>query len=540
MESPLSKNATETLLRLLYKGIYILAIGFILFKAYQYNHPNFGYGALANFGQQFHEQSLNKLKETHHYTHPNASGYDGQLYVQLALEPSATGLEIEKAMDNYNYRARRILFSWTAYALGLGQPNWIIQAYGIQNFIFWIFTALLLLKWLPPNSWQNVIRFVGSLFTAGIVYSLNLALLDGPSLSLIILAAYFIETNKGWLGSAILGLAGLAKETNLLAATALWKPANGERKSDRPRLALQCALVALPFILWYAYILNSSSVGLAGVAGKKNFDLPLVGFFSTCVAALKEGGETGFPKRIYFQFAMLASLLAQAVYFLAKPKTNQVWWRIGASYATLMIFLGDAVWAGVEAAPRVLLPMTIGFNILFSRKRALLPILLFVNVLAVVGIFSLQPPHIPMRFDLKGQSNYAYDAATYEYSSMEFGEGWYVNEGNRNRYWKWSSGTGGIFFRIPGDQPIKAHLSITPKTLGTRDIILEVNGEESWSMRAENGYSERQIIPITLVPGENALIFHSPQPAMKIGEDPRDLSFALYNYTIELLYPITE
>ena len=47
----------------------------------------------------------------------------GQFYVQLALDPLLRDPAIEQALDNFPYRSRRILFSWTAFLLDLGQPE---------------------------------------------------------------------------------------------------------------------------------------------------------------------------------------------------------------------------------------------------------------------------------------------------------------------------------------------------------------------------------------------------------------------------------
>lgn len=534
MESPKVNNTKERLLQLLYKSLYIAAFLFFLFKVYQYHHFNFGYSVLPRFSQSAHEQSLETLKETSHYTFPGKLGYDGQYYAQLALEPSAKGPEIERALDNYNYRARRILFSWTAWTFGFGDPYWIIQAYSIQNALFWILTALLLLRWLPPNNWQNALRFLSCLFTAGLVYSFNRALLDGPSLFLIVLGAACIESNRSWLGAAILGLAGLGKETNLLALTALWNPEAKNAKTIS-RIVLQVTLAILPFLLWYSYIINSNSNALSGAMGIRNFTLPLVGFFSTALEILKKGGETGFPAKTFTQFAMLASLLAQAAYLLFRPKPDRIWWRIGVTFAVLMLVLGDAVWEGVEAAPRVLLPMTVAFNLLFSRKRALLPILLFVNTLSIVGLFSLQPPNVPERLDTQGRSDLAYDAETNEFTALQFPEGWYINEGNSERYWRWSSGSGEMSFRIPGAQDVNASFIFIPKTIDARDLVLEVNGETVWQFSSAGGYGESQSVAFVLNAGENRLKLFSKQSPFRTGKDPRDLSFALYNYRIELL-----
>jgi hypothetical protein len=539
MDIKLGPKNREELLKLLYKSIYILAFAFCLFKIHDFKHLNFGYTPLPKFGDQFHEKSLIEIKKGPVYIQENP-GYDGQFYAQLALRPSATGEDIENALDNYIYRARRILFSWTAWSFGLGNPDWTLQAYGWQNGLFWLLTGLLLLKWMPPNHWQDTLRFLASFFTAGIIYSFNSALLDGPSLFLIVLAAYFIESRRSWLGTGILGLAGLGKETNLLAVFSLWKPSSKPGK-EIFTFALKAGLAFTPFFLWFAYIyLNAGDYHRSLVAGSGNFHLPLVGFFAAALEVLKKGGETGFPASAYAQFIALGSLLAQGVYLAIRPKLDNVWWRIGISYTILMAFLGPAVWEGLIAAPRVLLPMTIAFNIVFSRRTCLLPFFIFANSLTLIGLNSLQPQEIPERVDFTYQSPLAYNPETEEYSDIQFTDGWYVAEGKSKRYWRWSNGDGLIEFDLPGDQKVNAVLEFQPRTISPREIALEVNGLQVWRMLSGGGYGDLQSIPFVINPGKNTLRIYSPQPPERFGQDPRDLSFSLGNYQLHLISVVPE
>ena len=282
-------------------------------------------------------------------------------------------------------------------------------------------------------------------------------------------------------------------------------------------------------------MLASSSQNPTTSLGGSNFSFPLVGFFAAALGVLKEAGDTGFPARSFLKFAMLAALFAQCLYFFVRPKPDRVWWRIGLSFAILMLFLGDAVWANVEAAPRALLPMTIAFNLLFSRKAIWLPILLFANILSIAGLARLEPTYVPERYDMQGASHLAFDPETNQFSALEFGEGWYANEGGAKRFWRWSNGDGSTGFRVPGDRRIRAILTFLPRALGEREIQLEVNGENLWTYQCPNGYGENQRIELILESGDNALRIHSPQPPLRAGQDPRDLSFAVYNYKLELV-----
>jgi len=72
-----------------------------------------------------------------------------------------------------------------------------------------------------------------------------------------------------------------------------------------------------------------------------------------------------------WSLCMLVALTVQFLYLVLRPQWTQAWWRIGITYAVLLIFLGDAVWEGYPgAASRVLLPMQLAFNILVPAGRA--------------------------------------------------------------------------------------------------------------------------------------------------------------------------
>ena len=90
-------------------------------------------------------------------------------------------------------------------------------------------------------------------------------------------------------------------------------------------------------------------------------------------------------------------------------------------------------------------------------------------------------------------------------------------------------------FRVPGERKIKAIFSFIPKTIDEREMILQVNGEAIWQYSSPGGYGESQTVSIILKAGENSLILSSPQSPIRIGEDPRNLSFALYDYQINIL-----
>ena len=57
------------------------------------------------------------------------------------------------------------------------------------------------------------------------------------------------------------------------------------------------------------------------------------------------------------------------------------WWRIGAAYTALMAVAGASVWEGHPGAiPRVVLPLTVAFNMLLLRERRFWPLFVLGNL----------------------------------------------------------------------------------------------------------------------------------------------------------------
>src|SRR6185503_11514967 len=121
----------------------------------------------------------------------------------------------------------RILFSWTAYVLGLGRPAWILEAYALQNVVCWLILAFLLTRWVSPVSGRGFALWYASLFSHGLVLSVGLALLDGPSLVLTTCAVIAIERSHPLRSAAIVGVAALGRETNVLVGFAQPFPKDG-------------------------------------------------------------------------------------------------------------------------------------------------------------------------------------------------------------------------------------------------------------------------------------------------------------------------
>src|SRR5262249_50972397 len=150
-------------------------------------------------------------------------------------------------------RSRRILFSWTAWALGLGKPSWVLQAYAMQNVLFWLGAAILLLRWLPPTRWFHFCQWAAILFSRGWMESVLYAVLDGPALFLMLLAMWLSERERPYWGTALLGVSVLGKETNLLGGLSLLPQFRLSARGTKEVL-IWALLLILPMALWLAVV----------------------------------------------------------------------------------------------------------------------------------------------------------------------------------------------------------------------------------------------------------------------------------------------
>jgi hypothetical protein len=216
----------------------------------RFYHPGFGFTALIGFVED-QQTEAPALRAVPHFVYPPSASYDGQFYAQRALDPLARDPAVDRAMDLAPYRARRILFCWTAYAAGLGRPAWILEAYALQNVACWLLLAVLLTRWCDISTVKGLALWTACLFSHGLLWSVRFALLDGPSLVLIAGSVLAVEKGRPLLAAAVTGVAALGRETNVLGALAQPVP---RTRSGWLRLSAATLLIILPLAIWTDYL----------------------------------------------------------------------------------------------------------------------------------------------------------------------------------------------------------------------------------------------------------------------------------------------
>jgi hypothetical protein len=493
----------------------------------RYHHPGTGWTSLISIGSKMEKHRVDALVQTGPHIVEGSHGYDGQFYVQLALHPLLRSAELEPAIDDPAYRARRMLMPWAAWLLGAGQPAWIVQAYALLNPLCWLLLAVLLWRWLPPVNADNFLRWAGVLGSHGVCMSVRHSLTDAPSLLLLAAAMCWWEGQRHKPAVVALAAATLTKETAVLAGV-LWAqpPLRGWRQCGR--LALIGGLVIAPLALWLGYV-RWRFGATPGEEGLNNFTLPLAGLAGKWAETLGEIRREGWSRYNFPTLLTVAALSVQLAFFLFRWRWREAWWRVGGVFAVLGLFVSQPVWEGHPgAATRVLLPMMLAFNLLVPRGRRWLPVLLAGNLSLVAGVLEFHPPRANLVYfhgepALAGRQTFA------------VGEGWYLPELKGWQTRRWARQSAGLELRNNADEPVAVQLKVRLSALSARQLKLQLNGAPVWSAGLTAEAQWLRSPPLELRPGVNRLEFVTDSPAEKPAQgDERELSFCVWELAVEV------
>ncbi len=494
--------------------------------------PNRGFTYLVEFGSKGEARYIPELRSIPHYDQPDSYGYDGQYYAQIAMRPQLGSPDLLRAVDNLPYRARRILFCWTAWALAGGDPGRALAIFSVENLAAWLLLAALLLRWFPPLNWGNWARWAGVLASIGLCVSLRSALMDGPSLLVIAAGMAFLETGRPWLAAAVFGVSGLGRETNLLAGAAL-VPGGGKRGLSWLRALGQWALVLIPLAAWIAFV--TARLGGGGVAGARNFAPPFAGYWGKCleIARFFSAG----PARLAVGMALVqVALTTQLLFLVLRPRWSDPWWRLGAAYAALLAVLGSAVWEGYPGAvSRVVLPMLLAFNILVPRGRRWWIVLLLGNLSFIASPTVLSPP--PGESFLCTVPAVLRAEVGTEPVGVAFGAAWYPEERSWLEWWRWTGGDAALVLRNSRPQALGVSVGFGLRSKDRRTVeICDAAGRIVWEGILQPGILRSVAIPsVNLPPGDTPWRFVTDQPPIRQSpQDPRSVAFSLRNLRIDV------
>ncbi len=512
---PVLLSVTRAVWRQRYVVVYLgLAVWFVAHVRVFY-HPDSGLTSMIWFGEMFEPRRLGRLREVPIHT-VDGAGYDGQFYAQIAVAGNPFDGELGAALDSPSYRARRVLLPLIAHAAGWGNDERTLTAYALGNVVAWLLLAVLLARWwFPPQDLHNLLRWGGTLFGAGLIISVARALVDGPALLLVAVGARAVEVNRRVLGAVLLGAAGLARETSVLTASALFASSEDGRWSRTGAVAL-AGISVLPAALWMVVL--RMHFGYFG--GTRNFAL-LTGFVDK-LGELRASWQAGGFAEVQHEVWAIVSLATQVAFVLRRKRPNEIWWRIGVAFAILALALGWPVWQGKpSAASRVLLPLTLAFNVRVPRSRAGLALLLAGNLSVLSAAEAFHPLPRATESAFTGGVTALYDTA------------WYARETDEHRSWRWASGPAEMQLRNPGALDRTVTVAFELISVSDRTVVIQAgNMVQTVALRAQHRVPIR-LAPLTLHPGTTTIRFATGEPPWpEPGPARRMLSFALYDLSV--------
>lgn len=343
-----------------------------------------GFSRLIGFGDRFPLPRHPQVEAAGVYVKPNTSGYDAQSYIPIALDPSLRDATLLDTVDSPAYRARRILMPASAYALGWGNPAWIIQAYSLLNVIAWLFLAFYLRSRLNGLQTPEMFcRWFACLFSVGVLDSVRLSLTDLPAACWILLAlfAFEREADKGR-GVVYAALGSLTKETSILTLAALPFPKKFCWRAWL-RYAVCAGLALLPLALWMGYLLQHLPM-TTGVKG--NFTFPLQAMYEYGTTILEKIHTGNANIHSYFGIVAIASGLLQVVLCVRYFSLKDPWFRVALFFALIFILAGESVWASSMAPLRIVLPLTLILALRLPKNRGFYPALALISLPTIYAI----------------------------------------------------------------------------------------------------------------------------------------------------------
>ncbi|MEO7414268.1 MAG: hypothetical protein ABIZ81_13015 [Opitutaceae bacterium] len=490
---------------------------FLVFVA-RFWHPVFRLTSLLQLDSSNDELKIQAFKDLPVYVYRTTGGYDGFYYAQIAYHPSLADPELVPATDSLAYRARRILPSALAWIFAAGQPALIVHVYSFLNIAAWLALAWLLWRILEVQDFRSWLGWAAVLFSAGALGSVRLALTD--LIALVILAAglMFAERNRPPASLGLIALAGLARETSVLAFVGAIDPPFISRRNF-----FRALLVVAPLAFWLGYI--RWQVGTLN-AGWGNFAAPalgLIGKWKNSWDAITHGN----PDHASLAWTTLLAtigLSVQLFFFVTRRRLNDPWWRVGTLYGIMMLFLGTAVWEGFPgAATRVLLPLTLAFNVLAVRTRTTLLWLILGNLAVPAGVqMFLHPPTDPTELAAARSHGTAIIAET--------GSGWYGVERTARHAWSWNSGDGVLRLKTWPSVSRHGEFRGTLRSVAPCMVAVTQDGVVLW--RGESKVTKTEFsFPFTIAEGRGELKFATDTPGVPEGSSPdaRRLAFAVYD-----------
>jgi hypothetical protein len=506
-------------------GAGLLAVAAFAVLAGRFWHPYYGFTRFVQLDEADARSGISEIREHPVFTYAGFNGYDGAAYTQIAFHPGLDSPELQPALGNVPYRARRILGSALAWVFAGGDPARIANTYASLNLAVWLALAVLLWRVLPVTDGRSFCAWAGVLFSAGALHAVRLALTDLLAATLIAAAIAWSERGRAAGGLVVLAVSGLARETALAGVVAFWR---GPWTSARAWVGnfARAGLVMIPLLAWIAYVRWKAGPAPQGFG---NFSWPVIGWVEKWGEIVRDYGlHPEFRWLTTTTLLALIGLTAQAAYFLSRWRVGNPWWQAGAGGVAMMVMLGTAVWEGHPgAATRVLLPMGVAFAVVAVRERAAWGWVVTGSLTVFSGVLALwHVPEAPREIASGRSDSGAYVA--------RIDTGWFGVERHRTTAWSWSGSGAQLEIETAprATQPLRVRLKL--RGITPRDVDVLSGATVVWrgAVGERPAWVEFEATPQER--GRLRLELRAAAPPVRENDHPdaRALGFALYGVEV--------
>ncbi|GAB5560302.1 MAG: hypothetical protein SynsKO_19490 [Synoicihabitans sp.] len=499
-------------------GLIIVLTGiFAIHGVWQFHHPAFGLTKMLQFSPINAANALPEIRENPIYVHPFEAGYDGQYYAQFALRPSLQDPALETAVDIPSMRARRILTSWVAAFIGMGDAHRTLDAYAWINVVCWALWGLILLRLIPPKSVWHAIAWAGLMLSAGVITSVVCALTDLPAI--LLLTAAMLALQNGWFKSTagLLMAACLTRETAVLSGVTFFQIPTWRR-----RIMLGAA-VLIPLALWFWYV----RVTFIPDAGSlSNFALPLSALTGKLTTVFSEVRASPDDLTLWAGLGATVAVVVQAGWLLARPQIKNLWWQMGIGYVALLLILGPPTFEGFPGAiTRILLPLHLAFSMLALQSRLRGVLLTFGNLSVVAGVLF-------MGHNVNDPRELGSDSSEHGPVIIRTAGGWFDVERTHSQTWAWSEGGGDLWIKRFTESNAPAPVGIRFVLFGgvRNEVTIHQGPKLLWRGFIKNEDTVVTLDSINLdARGETKLTLFTEGPFYIEAGSGRQLAFAVYD-----------
>jgi len=363
-------------------AICLAAVAFVLVMVAIRWDKAAGFTKLIQFGDDWAPQRLPIIKDLPLATVPGG-GYDGQFYAQIAVQPTPTAPEVQNALDNPEYRFRRILLPLVAHVLGGGNVRAVLNIYALLNVAAWLLLAGIWWAEVGASTERGAMVWLACLLSLGVLDSVRLSLTDLPALLCLVLAARALQKKRPRRATLWFLIGGFVRETVVLAAATF--PAG--KKVEPPKVWVLRGVAIIPVLTWFVWL----HYKLPGDFGTQVFAFPGLGLaqqLSLCARQLAAGN---FDSRYIFGLIGALGLGYQSLFLLVRWRQGDPWTRLGLPFAVLFWCFSAYTFSGYWAAARAMLPLTFVFNRLLAKERSFWFHFLIGNLFMLHGVWRMLP-----------------------------------------------------------------------------------------------------------------------------------------------------